>query len=156
TLAEAQPRRLHSNLVLDAAHVAEASPAQSDQLMAEGYLAAQRAEQSAAAAALGQMAARFAAGDSELARTIRKQQDLAAEAKKLDLALIAAMSKPSGERDSAGVQVLRDRADAVGKAIAEVSAGLAKSFPDYAALAAPEPLSIAESRQLLREDEALL
>ena len=44
----AQPRRLHSNLVLAASHVAEASPGQSGTLADEAFMAAQRAEQSSA------------------------------------------------------------------------------------------------------------
>ena len=42
----------------------------------ESFVAAQRAKESSAAAALAQMAARFANGDSALSTAVREQQDL--------------------------------------------------------------------------------
>ena len=40
------------------------------------------------------LAARFAAGSNELAQLVRKDQDLTAEADRLDKNIIAAVSKP--------------------------------------------------------------
>ena len=49
---------------------------------------------SAAGEAISKLAARFAAGTSELAQLVRKDQDLTAEADHLDKSIIAAVSKP--------------------------------------------------------------
>jgi tetratricopeptide (TPR) repeat protein len=152
----AQPRRLFSNVVIAASHVAEASPGQANDLSGEAFIAAQRADQSAAAAALRQMTLRFSAGGGALASAIRNQQDLATEAKKLDRALIAALAKPAAQRNEDAEKALRQQAKTVDDAIAALNDEIKKSFPDYAALAAPEPLSIEAAQQLLRPGEALL
>ena len=48
------------------------------------------------------------------------------------------------------------RLAAIDARIAEIDKQLAKDFPDYAALASPKPLSIAEVQSQLRDDEALV
>ena len=52
----------------------------------------QRASQNSAAAAVAKLAVRLAAGDDSLALLVRHDQDLSAEAKRLDDAFIAAVS----------------------------------------------------------------
>ena len=56
--------------------VAETDPASADRLRAEAFQMAQRAESSQAAAALSQMAARFASGKGALSVLVRERQDL--------------------------------------------------------------------------------
>jgi tetratricopeptide (TPR) repeat protein len=53
----------------------------------------QHTHSSAAEKAVSTLAARFAAGSNELAQLVRKDQDLGAEASRLDKGLIAAVSK---------------------------------------------------------------
>ena len=63
------------------------------------YAVLQRSTSSAAGEAVSKLAARFAAGTDELAQFVRKDQDLAAEADRLDKSIIAAVSKPPAERN---------------------------------------------------------
>ena len=63
------------------------------------YTVLQRSVSSAAGEAISKLAARFAAGTNELAQLVRKDQDLTAEADRLDKSIIAAVSKPPAERN---------------------------------------------------------
>jgi hypothetical protein len=62
---------------------------------------AQRATQSAAAAAVNKLAARLAAGSDRLAGLVRNDQNLAAEAEALGKAILAAVSKEPAKRAAA-------------------------------------------------------
>ena len=63
------------------------------------YAVLQHSISSAAGEAISKLAARFAAGTNELAQFVRKDQDLTAEADRLDKSIIAAVSKPPAERN---------------------------------------------------------
>jgi CHAT domain-containing protein len=117
---------------------------------------AQRAAQSSAAAALNKLAVRIAAGSDRLASLVRQDQDLAAEAKTLDKAILAAVSNEPAKRDSAAEQRMRDRLAAIAKEREALQQVFAREFPDYAALSTPRPLSAGEIQTLLSDDEALL
>ena len=56
-----------------------------------------------------ELAARFAAGTDELAQLVRKDQDLTAEADRLDKSIIAAVSKLPAERNEAREEQIRMR-----------------------------------------------
>ena len=143
--------------LLKASHrLAEAAPARARGLERRMFEVAQWAQASDAATALSQMAARQAKGDTELARLVRERQDLVAEWQSRDKALIAAVARPAGERVAAIEQEQRDRLAAIDARVADIDKALARDFPDYAALASPEPLGTSEVRRLLRRDEALV
>jgi tetratricopeptide (TPR) repeat protein len=59
------------------------------------YTVLQRSVSSAAGEAVSKLAARFAAGTTELARLVRKDQDLTAQADRLDKSIVAALSNPT-------------------------------------------------------------
>jgi hypothetical protein len=122
----------------------------------EGYQVVQRAISTAAAKAVNQLAARFAADNGQLAQLVRRDQDISFENERLDKLLIEAASKESSKRDATSEQHIRDRLDAVVSERAEMDTKLAQQFPDYAALAKPEPLSVQETQQVLADDEALI
>jgi len=125
-------------------------------LGAEALEMAQWASHSSAAAAVGQMSARFASGSGALAALVRESQDLSAAWRDKDKQLLDALSKPEGQRDRPTIEVLRkDIADTETK-IATVSRRLEREFPEYAALASPKPLNPAEVRKLLGAEEALV
>ena len=65
------------------------------------YAVLQRSVSSAAGEAIAKLTVRFAAGTNELAQLVRKDQDLTAEADRLDQSIIAAVSKPTAERNQA-------------------------------------------------------
>ena len=137
------------------AHVAERTPRQFAALAAKSYETAQWALQSDAAAALAQMAARFGKGDDELGRLVRERQDLAARYRAIEQSRVMAMAAPGtqGTTEQKGDQA-RETA-AIDSRIAVIDALLGSRFPEYASLANPEPLSIADTQGLLKADEAI-
>jgi CHAT domain-containing protein len=118
------------------------------------YNTLQRASSSAAAIAVFKLAARFAAGTGELAKLVRKDQDLIAGSENLDKSLIAALSKPPGERNASAEDQIRRRIDAIKSERERLEETFNRSFPDYAALSKPQPLSLKDA--LLADDEALI
>ncbi len=117
--------------------------------------AVQRGTQSSAAAAVNKLAVRLAAGSDRLAGLARREQDLAAEAEALDKAIIAAVSKPSAQRDAAAEQRNRQRLAAIASERSGLQKALAVEFPDYALLSDPLPIGLTEIQALLSADEAM-
>jgi CHAT domain-containing protein len=109
-----------------------------------------------AGAALGQMAARFASGDTALEKVVREQQDLVSQWQALDKAINAFLSKSAEKRDSASEAQLRRQKTEVEDRLNILAIKLASDFPDYAALANPKPLNIVEAQALLGPNEALV
>jgi CHAT domain-containing protein/Tfp pilus assembly protein PilF len=117
---------------------------------------AQQALESSTGNALNSLAARFSAGTDRLAKLVRRDQDLASEAENLDQAITAAIVKQPSADKTAVEQRIRDRIAAVAKERDEIKDVLTHEFPDYAALARPEPLTAKDIQLLLAEDEALV
>ena len=117
---------------------------------------AQWAQGSEAAASLAQMAARSAKGSPQLGLLVRERQDLVSEWQAKDKQLIAAKSEEPAKRNATAEKALSDRLAAIDTRLAAIDAGLAKDFPDYAALASPAPVSVAEVQAELGADEALV
>ena len=116
----------------------------------------QRASQSAAAAAVNNLATRLAAGSDRLAGLVRNDQDLAAEGEALDNAILAAVANDPGNRDAAAEQRMRDRLAEIVKQRRAMQGVFAIEFPDYAGLSNPQPLTIKDIQALLSDGEALL
>ena len=117
---------------------------------------AQWAHGSDAAASFAQIAARSAKGSPQLAGVVRERQDLVIEWQAKDKQLIAAKGEVPAKRKADTEKALADRLAAIDIRFAEIDRRLAKDFPDYAALASPAPLSIAEVQAQLGPDEALV
>ena len=143
-------------LVRIASGLAGRQPSQRPALAEEALAAAQRTSSTSAGAALAQMAARLGAGDTALARAVRRQQDLVNEWRRLDKALLATLSRPPQKRDAKVEERLRIQRDDAEAAVTTINARLEIDFPDYAELANPQPLGLAETRKLLSRDEALV
>ena len=122
----------------------------------EMFETAQWGQSSEAAAALAQMAARSARSLRELEVLVRERQDLVTEWQVKDKLLVAAKSEPPDRRSTGGENALIDRLTIIDARLAEIDVRLAKDFPDYAALASPRPISVADVQVVLRDDEALL
>ena len=120
-------------------------------LRSESFRIAQDLTSSASTRALAGIVAREALGDTPLARLVRRQQDLASEIRDLNHTLGTAMI---GAPDAA--ENLRGRIGTLGRELGEIDARLRRSYPDYARLALPQPLSEDEVRRRLRPGEALL
>jgi tetratricopeptide (TPR) repeat protein len=113
-----------------------------NQALEAGYTVLQRSASSAAGAALSQLAARFAAGTNELAQLVRKDQDLTAEAERLDKSIVAALSKAPAERNHATEDQIRKRIDDIKFERDKLQDVFNQRFPDYVALSKPQPLTI--------------
>ena len=140
-------------------HVLDLELTQSSQpgvpLGREAFEVAQWASHSSAAAAVQQMAARFAATGDALAALVRENQDLRALWRDKDRKLLEAISKPPGQQ-TAAVELLRKEMAAIESRIAATGARLEREFPDYAALADPKPLKADAVGQSLGSDEAMV
>ncbi|MBB3929531.1 CHAT domain-containing protein/tetratricopeptide (TPR) repeat protein [Kaistia hirudinis] len=139
-----------------ASRLAPTDPAASAALMDEAFQAAQQVHRGKAAEALALTTARFAVGNSALAALIRERQDLAGQHRALEAALTAAFSQPAERRDLAKEAAGREQFAAMAARITQISAEIEKGFPDYARLADPKPLTVAEAQGLLGPDEALV
>ena len=120
------------------------------------YIVIQHSFSSAAGNAVSQLAARFAAGTNELAQLVRKDQDLTAEADRLDQNIITAVSKSPAERNATTELQIRRRIEEIKLERDQLQSVFNQRFPDYAALSKPPPLSIEETQALLADDEALI
>ncbi len=135
---------------------AEGKPKRQAKLLAEAFEIGQLARATGAAAAVAGMASRFAAGDDALGRTVRDHQDSVERWRILDARLVKATSAPPEKRDSKAEDELRVVLAALDRQIDELGARLATEFPEYAELAKPQPLSVAEAQRLLAPGEALM
>ena len=120
------------------------------------YAVLQQSASSAAGEAVSKLAARFAAGTNELAQLVRKDQDLTAEADRLDKSILAAVSKPPAERNGAMEAQIRKRIDEIKSERDKLRDVFNQRFPDYVALSKPQPLSVEQTQALLADDEALV
>ena len=120
---------------------------------AEGFELAQWALQNDAADALSAMSARFAEGGQELGKLVREQQDLLRGAR-------GRLSQPRCGGGQGRCQGRRSRRApplrTIEARLAEKQAALRQAFPDYAELANPKPLPLAEAQALLGEGDALV
>ena len=124
-----------------------------DKAFDEALDVVQHGAQSSAASAVSKLAVRVAAGSDRLAELVRRDQDLASEADRLDKAIIAALSRQGSPREAAAG---RDRLAAIAIERATLQKTFAAEFPEYAALSNPLPLKAREIQELLSGDEAMV
>jgi len=91
----------------------------------------------------------------DLAKVVRERQDLSNEWLALEKSLLYS-SEPPDKRDAAVDQARRVRMTAIDQQLSVLDARLEHEFPQYAAYANPEPVSIEMAQKLLRDDEALI
>lgn len=117
----------------------------------------QRVASSAAVNSMPMLASRFVTGsDKALSDMIGKDRDLSAVADQLNKAILAAVSKPPTERNSAAEDQVRKRIDAIKLDRDTQRQIFVQRFPDYIALSNPRPLELKETQALLVDDEALV
>jgi len=145
--------RGYFDLSLAALDRAMAADAAAPGLAAESFEMAQWSNQSSAAAAVIQMAARFGGGSDELASLVREQQDASAARRALDRSLVAELAGGPGSR---GKDDIRRKLSELDARIEALNARLTSQFPRYAELVSPKPMPPAEAQKLLGPDEALL
>ena len=135
-----------------AAGLATSAPRRQDALRGKAFLAAQDLDQSAAGEALAQAAARVAAGQTGLAETVRRRQDLAVMVRGYDSRLLAAL----GAGDTATVAAMRQELARASSELAQLQADIRTRFPRYAELVSPESLSLEAVQARLAPGEGLL
>ncbi|MGE3702265.1 MAG: CHAT domain-containing protein [Hyphomicrobiaceae bacterium] len=121
----------------------------------DAFTGAQYESQSTAAAAIRQTALRFSTADDSLGQLVRTGQDLLHRWHALDEQLTATLQEGAATGLEAR-RALRTELDTVGKELATVGTRISTEFPQYAALAKPRPLGIAEVQKLLGPEEAIL
>jgi CHAT domain-containing protein/tetratricopeptide (TPR) repeat protein len=124
--------------------------------LAEMFETAQWSVASEAAASLAQTAARSAGGSPELSKLVRERQDLMAEWQAKDKQLIAQKSEPAANRRLLIEKKLADRLAAIDARLGAIDRRLGEDYPDYAVLATPSPMGMAEVQSALGDDEALV
>ncbi|MBN8988660.1 MAG: CHAT domain-containing protein [Rhizobiales bacterium] len=122
----------------------------------EAFEVAQWAIQSSVGAALQQLGPRFAAGNDALAALVRTNQDLSANLRDRNKALVGALSNPDGQSNRSKVDEIRKQIVDTESKLAANSAQLQEQFPEFAKLATPKPLQIDDAQKLLGPDEALV
>lgn len=142
--------------LLAAWQLAEQKPHLRAALSEEVFIAGQRWGQTSAGAALAQMSSRFSIGDSDLSQLVREQENLIRIWQQLGRQIVAARAMPPERRDLRAEAGLADRFAAADGRLVSLNLRLAKDFPEYAALANPEPLSFKATQDQLRPDEALV
>jgi CHAT domain-containing protein/Flp pilus assembly protein TadD len=126
------------------------------QATADTFRVAQMAQISSAGAAVASTALRAAAGNEARAALVRERQDTAQEWQRLDAAVTAAASRAAQDRRPDKEQSLRAALDQASRRLDELDAKIATSFPAYAELSNPQPVTGDEAQSLLAPDEALL
>lgn len=125
-------------------------------LIAEAFEMAQLARTNDTSAILGQMAARVASGNQEIAAIIRERQDEITRGHQLEKRLIAMLSKPPSQDPETNEKLVREQLAATEQRIAQLSGKLQQSFPAFQELTQPLPLSISDVQKLIAPNEALI
>lgn len=116
----------------------------------------QLAIQTDASSALGQMAARFASGSGPLATLVRERQDLTNQRRAAESRLFLERGVPA---ETAGARADAEASSAFSAIEAQlrlIDDRLRQEFPQFAALANPEPMTISETQAQLRPNEVLV
>ena len=87
---------------------------------------------------------------------MRERQDLVNEWQAKDKQLVAAKGEPPTNRKPEVERALTGRLAAIDTRLAEIDRRFARDYPDYAALASPAPVPVAEVQAQLDADEALV
>lgn len=144
---------IYDYLVKSNHRLVAAQSGQREALTDKAFMAAQRVNETQAAAALGQTAQRQAAGTGALAMLVRKRQDLVDKWRADDRRLTELMSAASDTATSAALRTQLDDTDAQ---IRKIDERLRVDFPEFADLQKPSLVSITQVQARLAEDEVLL
>lgn len=106
--------------------------------------------------AVAASALRSVANDPAIGAEIRKEQDLARESSALQRILRDLMNAPAEKQLSKTIGDMKARIEIIKTERAAIQAGIEKRFPAYANLIRPQPPTLAETRAVLRPDEALI
>ena len=111
---------------------------------------------SKAAASLQKMAARGAVAGSKFGQEIRKRQNLTAEWQALSNTLLEATAQPAEKQNANNIGKMRRRLATIDQLLKPVNPDFMKELEKLSALSSPEALSISDTQQHLKTNEALL
>lgn len=123
---------------------------------AEAFRIADAARGRSVQRALAASGARATIRDPELADLARREQDTRRQVSAMHRLLAEALAQPTGQRDTAALNTLKDRVLTLRGAHAALLKEIEDRFPDYAALIDPKPAQVTEGREALQPGEALL
>lgn len=123
-------------------------------VQARAFVLAQRAQTTVTAAAVGKMAARFAAGTDDLAGIVREQQRLRPLRATREESVHGLITRGPGNQAQLA-EARRDLAD-IDAELVRLETRLSAEFPQYTRLVTAEPVSLDEARAMLAEDEVLV
>ncbi len=139
-----------------ASRYAKEKPEERSELLAETFRVAQLARATSTGATVSRMGARFAAGSDRLAETVRRRQDTLERWRQVGADLVKAVSAAPIERNSTAEEDLQNLLADLDTRLAELDAKVAEEFPQFAEIANPRPLALADAQALLGADEAIL
>ncbi|MBV9046148.1 MAG: CHAT domain-containing protein [Alphaproteobacteria bacterium] len=139
-----------------ASAVGQADPSKKAALDAEMFQAVQLVNSGVADQTIARVAAREAAGDAQLAALVRQLQDAQHTRDMARLELVAENAKPNDERNGTLVAKLTTDVKTASDAADALQAQVLRSYPDYARMADPGPVALADFQHQLKSDEAFL
>jgi len=136
--------------------VAQASPDQSEALLAEAFAAAQIPRGGDTARAINNMAARLDAADPAIRAAAREFQEATRQRDRLRQTLALETVSPPDKRDPGREESQKRDLRAAEEKLADLEARLQAELPRYAQLTAPRPMPVSELAAILRPGEALI
>ena len=124
-------------------------------LLEESFIVAQRAGMTSTAASISKLAVRLAPTDSALRDAIRERQDLEETREAADREFDALFAVPRDDRGDAERKA-ETELKKIQSRLKDIDAKIKTEFPRYSELVRPTPLNLAETREALQPDEALV
>lgn len=147
---------VYDHLARTYARLAEKNPAERDAFAQKAFLVSQRVIESQAAGALQQMASRQASGSGELARLLRRREDLVDAWRDADRRRTQMRTLDAGKRDAAAEKAQEAQLAETDASLRALDADVKARFPDYQSLQRPAPLDFSAVQAALGDDEVLL
>jgi CHAT domain-containing protein/Tfp pilus assembly protein PilF len=123
---------------------------------AQAFLVAEQARAGPAQAALNRAGARAAARDAATATLARQVQELRDHLGAARKRVIIEYGRPPAQRDSSRLATAQQDVARLESDLQQAAQQLRAAFPQYAELAAPDPIDVAGAQALLKPDEALV
>ena len=139
-----------------AAALGAQDPAQKAALDADMFRAAQLVNSGVADRTIARVAARQAAGDAGLAALVRQLESAQHRRDNARLQLVAENAKPNDERSAALLAQFDTDFRSASAAVEDLQGRVAKSYPAYANLADPGPVTLADFQHQLGAREAFV
>lgn len=152
----ARSQQLQNTVEAYLAILAGRQDASNDEIGAETFALADALRGRSVQQALAASSARSAAQDPELAKLVRREQDLAKQISAQLGTLNNVLSLASAERDEKNVAALNASINSLRAERSKARLDIDQRFPAYADLVSPRPPSVGEIKATLADDEAML